>query len=286
MRSGPDRPRGSTLVGTALLGAAATLTARAVLPRVLARMPGGQEAWERTNHAGAPLTLQGGLAWVAGAAVAAPGASGRLSVAVPAALGVLDDQRGDADRRGLRGHLQGLAHGDLTTGGIKVLGLAAGGVVVVALADHEAASAGAGRAPWWSTLTGGALVAGCANLVNLFDLRPGRALKVVLLLVTVPAVTRSAGAATAAAGLGASLAALPSDLAGETMLGDTGANPAGALAGLALARSSGPAGRLLGLAVVSALTLASERVSFSRVIASTPWLDRIDRLGRPRAPGR
>jgi hypothetical protein len=65
------------------------------------------------------------------------------------------------------------------------------------------------------------------------------------------------------------------------MLGDTGANSAGALLGTALVARTGFWGRLLALAVVTVLTLASEKFSFTTVIESTPGLRELDALGRP-----
>ena len=123
-----------------------------------------------------------------------------------------------------------------------------------------------------AALTSLALVAGCANLVNLLDLRPGRALKAVLLAA--PAAGRSGGPAvlsTAVAGAAGTL--LPHDLAEESMLGDTGANAAGAVLGTALAAGTGRRGRLAALAGVVALTLASERWSFTAVIEATEARD-------------
>ena len=66
------------------------------------------------------------------------------------------------------------------------------------------------------------------------------------------------------------------------MLGDTGANAAGALRRHRPARGA-PAvrGRLAALAVLAGLTLASEKVSFTRVIESTPGLRELDAWGRP-----
>ena len=64
------------------------------------------------------------------------------------------------------------------------------------------------------------------------------------------------------------------------MLGDTGANSAGALLGAALVARTGRRGRLVALTVLSALTLASERFSFTAVIESTPGLRELDALGR------
>ncbi|MGI4895100.1 MAG: hypothetical protein ACRYF3_08315, partial [Janthinobacterium lividum] len=67
----------------------------------------------------------------------------------------------------------------------------------------------------------------------------------------------------------------------RSMLGDTGANALGALLGVAaLARWRRP-GRAAALAVVLGLTLASERISFSRAIEAVPLLRELDRLGRP-----
>jgi hypothetical protein len=64
------------------------------------------------------------------------------------------------------------------------------------------------------------------------------------------------------------------------MLGDSGANALGALLGLRLAAIRGRAPRAGLLAGVVALTLASEKVSFTQVIEATPGLRELDRLGR------
>jgi len=132
------------------------------------------------------------------------------------------------------------------------------------------------------TLLSGAVIAASANLVNLFDLRPGRALKVVLLAAPAAGTTPAGRLVAAACGTAAAL--LPPDLAEQSMLGDTGANAAGALLGTAAVAGLGRRGRLLTLLGLSALTLASERVSFTAVIARTPVLREFDELGRrPRA---
>jgi UDP-N-acetylmuramyl pentapeptide phosphotransferase/UDP-N-acetylglucosamine-1-phosphate transferase len=75
---------------------------------------------------------------------------------------------------------------------------------------------------------------------------------------------------------------LPDDLAERTMLGDTGANAAGALLGVA-ALTGGRRSRWALLAALVGLTVASEKVSFTRVIESTPVLRELDGWGR-RAP--
>jgi hypothetical protein len=129
-----------------------------------------------------------------------------------------------------------------------------------------------GRGGQLDLLLDGVVVAGSANLLNLLDLRPGRALKVALL----------GAAALGRPGLvGVAAVLLPDDLAERTMLGDAGANALGAVLGLALAdRLRSRPSTAAAAGVLVALTAASEVVSFSRVIDATPPLRRLDRLGR------
>lgn len=267
-----------------LSGAAAGALAAASLRLLRASPPGGRSAWERTNHAGRTVTLLEGPAYAVGATTAAAllgaGPGPVLATVGAAGWGALDDLAGDHASKGLRGHLGALTRGEVTTGAVKVLGLAVTGLVSAALVDRRS---GGIRAV--DTLAGGAVVAGTANLVNLLDLRPGRALKVAAVLGVVlsgsgGSADSSGAAASAGAAAGAALGVLGPDLAGHSMLGDTGANSAGALLGTALVQRCGRRGRWGALAVLTALTLASERVSFTSVIESTPVLRQLDALGR------
>ena len=270
--------------GSFVIGALGSLGAAAILR---GRPPGGVQRWTRRNHAGRPVTLFEGPAYavgaVAGALAGGAGAPAAVAGLGAAAFGGLDDLVGDGASKGLRGHLAAACRGELTTGAIKILGLGATGLLSARLIDRSDASNSL-----MATLVGGAVIAGSANIANLLDLRPGRALKAVLLLaVPMAAVGRgthlATATATAIAGAtaGAAIGALPDDLAGRSMLGDTGANSAGALVGTALVARTGPRGRLLALVVVSGLTLVSEKVSFTEVIESTPGLRELDALGRP-----
>ncbi|QKW36675.1 hypothetical protein HUT06_23790 [Actinomadura sp. NAK00032] len=278
--------RGARLAAGLALGAAAARAAHAALTR---RPPGlnglpGEEVWGRTNHRGEPVTLLEGPAFVAGAAAAGllvPGAAGRTRAAALLAgtgsgvLGGYDDLAGSGASRGFKGHLTALARGEVTSGAVKILGIGATGLAAAAVAGSPAPSR-TGRA--FDTLVNGAIIAGGANLMNLFDLRPGRAIKVGLLAGGPLALTRS-GSAVVAAPLGAAVALLPEDLGERAMLGDTGANALGALLGLGATRlGRGP--RLAVLAGLAGLNAASEFVSFTKVIAGNPVLNRIDMLGR------
>ncbi|GGL25322.1 hypothetical protein H9L10_05030 [Phycicoccus endophyticus] len=263
------RPAGAA---AGVLAAVVTTGAhRALVARVRSRR------WERTNHAGRTVTLLEGPAFVAGAAAGATlgGAPGLLAAVGAGAFGALDDLAGDSGSKGLKGHLGAAARGELTTGAVKIAGLGLTGLAAAALADR-----GRGEASTLDTLVGAGVVAGSANLANLLDLRPGRALKATALAGTPIALGGGAGAASAGAAVGAALAALGPDLAGRSMLGDTGANAAGALVGVALVHGCGRRGRLGALAVLVATTLVSERVSFTAVIESTPVLRELDAWGR------
>ncbi|GAA3429276.1 hypothetical protein GCM10018953_64600 [Streptosporangium nondiastaticum] len=266
----------------ALLGAAAARAAYAAFTR---RPPvGDAETWSRTNHRGEPITLLEGPAFVAGAGVAAaavPGLPARVRVAALLAaagaggLGAYDDLYGVTASKGFRGHLGALAKGEVTSGAVKIAGIGLTGLAAAALTARRPADA----------VIDGMLVAGAANLANLFDLRPGRAIKVGLLAgapLLAAGLRRGdpVAAALAALPLGASAALLPEDLGERAMLGDAGANALGALLGLTAAVTLGRPGRLAALGTVAALTAASEKVSFTKVIAGNPVLNRIDMLGR------
>jgi hypothetical protein len=268
--------------------AVAAATARLSYAGLRRRPPGGERTWTRTNHRGEPVTLLEGPAAAAGGiagALAAPGLAGReraalvLAGAAAAALGSYDDLAGSGKSRGFRGHLGALARGELTTGAVKLAGIGAAGLAASVLARPAGAGRGGrgGRAA--DLVINAGLVAGGANLLNLFDLRPGRAIKVALGAGTLLAVT-GRGAAAAAAPLAAAAALLPEDLGERAMLGDGGANALGAMLGTAAAVSLPRPARVAALAVVVGLTAASEVVSFTKVIARTPPLNWVDMLGR------
>lgn len=275
--------------------ATARLTTSVVRGLLDEEPPGGAPLWERTNHRGEPVSLLGGPAVaagvLAGAVVGAPsvrdGAALAVATTTATAFGLVDDLTEDREgevRKGLRGHLGALARGEVTTGGLKVLGIGAGALVAAALSRphdaHPAGRAAAAATRLVDVALDGALIAASANLVNLLDLRPGRALKAAALAAAPAAVLGGRGGGPAAAVLGAAAAELPDDLAERDMLGDSGANAVGAVLGTVAVQQLGRPARLALLAGVVGLTVASEKVSFTQVIARTPVLREIDAWGR------
>jgi UDP-GlcNAc:undecaprenyl-phosphate GlcNAc-1-phosphate transferase len=83
--------------------------------------------------------------------------------------------------------------------------------------------------------------------------------------------------------MGAALGLLPEDLGERLMLGDAGANALGAALGLGALLTLGPGARLIVTVVLLVLNVAADVISFSKVIRSTPALDRLDKLGRLKA---
>lgn len=267
---------------------ASAAAAASVSRRTFGILSGGDRAgrWQRTNHRGEVVTLAQGPAVAAGslAGIAtAPDLSGSerlasgIAVGGAAALGMLDDLTGVADVKGLRGHLGALRTGEVTTGTVKLIGLGVTGLVAGSLARR-------GRGGVIDAALAGAVIAGSANLANLFDLRPGRATKVFVAASGAPLLAGGVGAAVLTGPVAAAAVLLPEDLCERSMLGDTGANALGAAWGVALAASSSRRALLATVAALVGLTVASERVSFSQVIDGTPVLRELDGIGRRPSP--
>ena len=299
----PHRPEGA--VSTALAALGTTLS----WSQGIAKFDAVARRLERVNFRGRTVSLRGGVGVAAGAVAASAqlgralgaGAGTRPAVAAVAATGaagaagLIDDldagaHDGQTPAKGLKGHLSALARGRVTTGAVKIAVIGSGALVAgVLLARHRAAAAPLRRpaATALDAVVSAVTIASWADVHNLLDLRPGRALKAAALL-TAPLLAdrRRAAAASralAAGCLGAAAAALPGDLMEETMLGDTGANALGALAGTALAAHPSRLVRAGAAAAGTGLVLASERVSFTRVIARTPALAALDAVGRGEA---
>jgi hypothetical protein len=191
-------------------------------------------------------------------------------------LGFLDDSlgRGQAEDapRGWRGHARALREGRLSTGAIKALG-------AVALAAYVVSGTGR-EVPGY--LADVALLVLATNLFNLLDLRPGRAEKALFLLGAGLCLGGWTARPIELLGIfaGAILVGAWFTLRERAMLGDTGSNLLGAVAGVWLLTSLGESGRLIALFVLAALTIFGEFRSISKVIESFPPLRWLDSLGR------
>jgi UDP-GlcNAc:undecaprenyl-phosphate GlcNAc-1-phosphate transferase len=191
-------------------------------------------------------------------------------------LGFLDDALGRGEAvatpRGWRGHWAALRQGSLSTGAIKAVGALALAAYVVSGRGLES----------WRYLADVALLVLTTNLFNLFDLRPGRAEKALALLAAGLCLGAWTFEPLELLGIfaGPVLVGAWLTLGERAMLGDTGSNLIGAVAGVWLLTTLGANGRLVALAMVLALTIYGELRSISRTIDSVPPLRWLDSLGR------
>ncbi|MEA2273255.1 MAG: hypothetical protein QOI98_1963 [Solirubrobacteraceae bacterium] len=243
----------------------------------------------RENYRGVALAFPFGFVLAASAAVALVPLAllGRLADAdvfrpeigliVVYALGVtflgLVDDAFSGPSRGWRGHGAAVAGGALSTGALK-----AAGALGLALFALSGTTDDDGH---W--LLSAAVVVLATNLFNLLDLRPGRSIKVFVVL----GVLLTLGAWNAhpleALGLfvGPALVVGLYDLRERVMMGDTGSNLLGGLAGIWLVLTLSTAGEIVALVVLAGITLYGEFRSISELVDRVPLLRRLDSLGRP-----
>lgn len=187
-------------------------------------------------------------------------------------LGFVDDMLG-GQPRGWRGHGKAALNMQLSTGALKALGS-------LGLALYAMSYAGLSTGRW---LLASAVLVLATNVFNLLDLRPGRSTKAFVLLGAGLTIGASSLRPLWTIGLfaGPALIAGGYDLRERAMLGDTGANLLGALAGLWLVLTLSGAGQLTALAMLLAVTVYGELRSITALVERLPLLRQLDSWGRP-----
>jgi UDP-GlcNAc:undecaprenyl-phosphate/decaprenyl-phosphate GlcNAc-1-phosphate transferase len=195
-----------------------------------------------------------------------------------ALLGLLDDALGRGAAagtpRGWRGHAEAVFNGRFSTGAIK-------GAGALALAAYAVSGRGREGLDYVADL---ALLLLTTNLFNLLDLRPGRVEKAFALLLAGLCLGAWTEVPLELLGIfiGPVLVGAAFTLRERAMLGDTGSNLVGALAGISLLVTLSADARLIALAVVVALTVYGEFRSISAAIERVPPLRELDSIGRLR----
>ena len=185
--------------------------------------------------------------------------------------GILDDIIGNRDVSGLKGHFKSLLNGKLTTGGFKALfGGFVGLVVSVCISSSIV-----------DIIVNTLIIALSTNLMNLFDLRPGRAIKAYLLImipiyITLTGYTKVFPLLI----LPNVLAYFNTDLKARGMMGDTGSNVLGISIGVLMAFGYGIKVRLAWLVFLILMHLITEKFSLTKIIEKNKVLKFIDDLGR------
>jgi UDP-N-acetylmuramyl pentapeptide phosphotransferase/UDP-N-acetylglucosamine-1-phosphate transferase len=188
-------------------------------------------------------------------------------------LGLVDDTLG-GEPRGWRGHGRAVLRRQLSTGALKAMGS-------LGLALYAMSYAGLSTTRW---LLASAVLVLATNVFNLLDLRPGRATKVFVLLGAGLTIGAASVRPLWALGLfvGPALIAGVYDLRERAMLGDTGANLLGALAGLWLVLTLSELGQVVALVVLVAITIYGELRSITGLVERMPLLRGLDSWGVPR----
>jgi UDP-GlcNAc:undecaprenyl-phosphate/decaprenyl-phosphate GlcNAc-1-phosphate transferase len=196
-------------------------------------------------------------------------------------LGLIDDtlapdrsdRSGRPVQRGWRGHGAAVLRGEPSTGALKAAGS-------LGLALFTMSYLGLSHGRW---LLAAAVLVLATNAFNLLDLRPGRSTKAFVLLGVGLGIGSGAVRPLWSLGLFVAPALIAGgyDLRERSMLGDTGANLLGALAGLWLVLTLSGTGQLVALALLAAITVYGELRSISALVERVPGLRELDSWGRP-----
>ncbi len=187
-------------------------------------------------------------------------------------LGLLDDLIGTKFIKGLRGHMKALFHGEITTGAIKaILGFFIAILVSSILSNNIL-----------DLIINSFVIGLFTNFINLFDLRPGRAIKmfifVALFLLVFSINNKYAYILWSMFGI--LIPYMNLDLKAKSMMGDVGSNTLGFTLGVFAGSSFHIVGRTIILILLIFLHIAAEKISFSKVIEKNKFLKFIDMIGR------
>jgi len=193
--------------------------------------------------------------------------------------GIIDDLAGNKEIKGLARHLGSTLSGHMTTGFLKAL---SGFLIACAVSIGPSLSLG-------ELAVNVLIIALSANTINLFDLRPGRAIKV-FTLYSLLLLSAAISDITAAAPLMALVLAVFAygryDMKEICMLGDTGANILGISLGYYSTLLLDFNIRLVLVTVLAGINLMAERISIGELIGRSRLLSYIDTLGRENGSGR
>ncbi|BCS81234.1 hypothetical protein [Anaerocellum diazotrophicum] len=189
-------------------------------------------------------------------------------------IGFLDDIFGDNKSKGFKGHIiRFIKNGEFSTGLLKMISIPSVIFISSMILHKEVAQA------VFDAIFGSL----CVNLFNLFDIRPGRCIKVLWIFVVLLSFFIHLDS-TAILFLTLTIPFFIGDLRELYMLGDAGSNVIGYLFFLFLTNSYSETYNsvLIWMVFIAVfgLNILSEHISFSRIIEKNTFLNFIDMLGR------
>ncbi|TCU72765.1 UDP-N-acetylmuramyl pentapeptide phosphotransferase/UDP-N-acetylglucosamine-1-phosphate transferase [Tissierella praeacuta] len=187
-------------------------------------------------------------------------------------LGLFDDLTGEKKIKGLKGHIKAFFKGVLTTGAIKAflgffISLVVSSYISNSLKDF---------------MINSFLIGLFTNFINLFDLRPGRAVKIFMIISLVFIFSNLLGNSNYIlfSFLGILIPYIILDLKAKAMMGDVGSNTLGFTLGLYAATSFNLTIKSIILILLIIIHIMAEKVSFSKVIDNNKILKFLDNIGR------
>lgn len=185
--------------------------------------------------------------------------------------GVIDDILGNRSVTGLIGHFKSFLRGRLTTGGYKaILGGFIGLCVSVALSKSIL-----------EIIVGTLVVALSTNFMNLFDLRPGRALKVFFFITVIIFLMASIDQKEIIAIiLPVAWSYFYYDISAKSMMGDSGSNVLGMAIGIFFIEFYDIRVQAIWLLFLIITHILTEKYSITDIIEKNKVLKYIDNFGR------
>jgi UDP-N-acetylmuramyl pentapeptide phosphotransferase/UDP-N-acetylglucosamine-1-phosphate transferase len=263
------------------------LVAAVLVPLVRSRL--AEAGMQRPNYRGVSLPVPIGVAIVPAALIALipvtllarltdvdifPSDLPLVLTFVPgvALLGLVDDVM-SGESRGWRGHAATAMGGGFSSGVLKAAGTL--GLALLVASSLQGSDT--------EFLVATAVLVLATNAFNLLDLRPGRAVKTLLLLGLGLTIATQIDEPAAALGIliGPVLVAGFFDLREKAMLGDCGSNAFGALAGIWIVLTLDSTELLIALVILVLINLYGEFRSLSAFIEKVPGIRHLDSLGRP-----
>lgn len=187
-------------------------------------------------------------------------------------VGLLDDLIGEEDIKGLKGHVRSFLKGNPTTGGIKALtGFFIALFISIVMSKDLV-----------EIIVNTILIALFTNLINLFDLRPGRSIKVYITFSIILLITASNQRYDLIlySFFGILLIYFPLDIKAKVMMGDVGSNVLGITLGIYCVFTHNLTTKLVYMLVLIIIHILAEKFSFSKIIDNNKFLKFIDHLGR------
>ena len=195
-----------------------------------------------------------------------------LGVVAMSFIGIIDDLLGNRDTTGLKGHIGKLLRLQLTTGGLKAL---MGGIISICIAIPFS-----NNIP--IVLLNAVVISLFTNLINLLDLRPGRAIKGYIFYITILIILFYNQQFIYLLVISSIpvIIYFPKDLKAQAMMGDVGSNALGFILGFYTILNFTNIYKIVVLFVLILIHIYAEKSSITKLIERNAILNFIDQLGR------